>query len=96
MENLSERIENIIKSIVDNPDEVSVTTVGDGNTQLFTINVKKEDIGYVIGKEGKIIQALRKIIESLTWRRLNRRSIVEISDPKPISDLKRVRNRASA
>ena len=53
----------IVSSIVDNPDEVSIDEqLEDGITNL-TITVNTNDIGKVIGKEGKVIRSIRNIMK---------------------------------
>lgn len=56
----------ILKQIVEYPEEVKVEekVLGD-NLLTFTISTNKDDMGKVIGKEGKIIQALRNVIKIL-------------------------------
>lgn len=59
----------ILSHIVTNPDDVSVeeTETEDGNVTL-TIQVNKEDMGRVIGKEGKVIRAIRDVIKVLALK----------------------------
>ncbi len=53
----------ILSSIVDTPDKVSVTQDESEGVINFTVNVAKEDMGKVIGKNGKIIKAIRNVIK---------------------------------
>lgn len=53
----------LVSSIVDNPKKVVVTEEEDNAVVNFTIKVADEDIGKVIGKEGKIIKALRNVMK---------------------------------
>lgn len=53
----------IVSCIVDNPDEVKIDQSEENGVINFSISVAKEDAGKVIGKEGKIIRAIRNIMK---------------------------------
>lgn len=53
----------IIKEIVDNPDDVSVDEQTDGSKTVLTIHARQEDNGKIIGKQGRIIRAIREVIK---------------------------------
>lgn len=53
----------IIVSIVDNPDEVAISEQDDDGFITFTVSVAKEDMGKVIGKEGKVIKAIINVLK---------------------------------
>jgi len=59
---MSQLIENLIKRLVNQPDEVQVTQNEGDQTDVFELKVAKEDMGRVIGKKGRIIEALRTIV----------------------------------
>ncbi len=62
---MKELLEYIVKSIVNNPDEVEISerdSVDFPGLTILTINVSEEDIGIVIGKRGRTINAIRDII----------------------------------
>ena len=65
MINLSTVLSNIAKSIVDHPENVSVTTEEDGNEILMTLSVAEEDMGMIIGKRGKIAKAIRTVMKNV-------------------------------
>ncbi len=52
----------IIKGIVDKPEEVEITEEENQGIVNFTIKVATEDMGKVIGKEGKVIKAIRNVM----------------------------------
>ncbi len=65
---MKDTLSDIIKLLVDNPAGVSVEESDtDGMTQL-TVTVDKADMGKVIGKEGKVIRALRNIMKIKAFR----------------------------
>ncbi len=53
----------IINSIVDSPDKVSVAEETEGDFVTFKVVVDKEDMGKVIGKNGKVIRAIRNVLK---------------------------------
>ncbi|HEV2339275.1 MAG TPA: KH domain-containing protein [Patescibacteria group bacterium] len=53
----------IIKSIVDSPDDVAIEETDENGFVVFAVHVAKEDMGKVIGKEGKVIRAIRNIMK---------------------------------
>ena len=53
----------LVKAIVDNPDAVVVEETDDNGFVTLTITVASEDMGKVIGKEGKVIRALRNVMK---------------------------------
>ena len=52
------------KSLVSNPDEVKVKKTERGNTVIFELSVASEDMGKIIGKNGKRAQAIRSIMKA--------------------------------
>jgi predicted RNA-binding protein YlqC (UPF0109 family) len=70
-------IEEIAKSLVDNPDEVSVSEVEGDKTSVFELQVAKSDIGKVIGKQGNTARAIRTIL-SASGTKLGKRFVLEI------------------
>mgnify|MGYP001611185568 FL=1 len=53
----------IISSIVDSPDKVLITEENESDFVTFKLTVDKEDMGKVIGKNGKIIRAIRNVLK---------------------------------
>ena len=67
-------VEYVVKSIVDNPAQVSVTRTVDDMGVLITVQVSKEDMGKIIGKSGqtaKSIRILLRVIGAKTNTRIN-------------------------
>jgi hypothetical protein len=54
---------SIVKALVDNPDDVSIEEVDDNGYVTLTITVNKDDMGKIIGKEGKVIRAIRNVMK---------------------------------
>jgi predicted RNA-binding protein YlqC (UPF0109 family) len=59
---LKELIEYVAKSLVDNPDQVQVVEVEGEQTSVIELKVAKEDLGKVIGKQGRTARAMRTIL----------------------------------
>jgi hypothetical protein len=59
---LKDLITEIVKALVDQPEEVSVNEIGDGHTKVLEVRVAKTDMGKIIGKQGRTAQAIRTIL----------------------------------
>jgi len=70
-------IEMISKALVDKPDQVEVTEVEGEQTTVIELRVAKEDLGKVIGKQGRTARALRTILSAASTK-LRKRSVLEI------------------
>ena len=74
---MKELLELIAKSLVDHPDQVTVTEVeGDGTSEL-KLNVAQPDLGKVIGKQGRTARSIRTILAS-AGSKLQKRIVFEI------------------
>ena len=67
----------IAKSLVDKPDEVDLQEVEGEKTTVLDLRVAKEDLGKVIGKQGRTARAIR-IILNATATKLKKRAVLEI------------------
>lgn len=65
---MKEFIEYIAKNLVDNPDKVVINEVGGSHTLIIELGVDKSDIGKIIGKKGKTINAIRTLLMSVASR----------------------------
>ncbi|NDD90738.1 KH domain-containing protein [bacterium] len=74
---LSHLIEIIAKSLVDSPDQVHVNEVVGENTTVIELKVAKEDIGKIIGKQGRTAQAVRTVLNGASTK-LRKRTVLEI------------------
>ncbi len=59
---MKELIESIAKSLVDNPDKVRVTQLDGEQSSIIELRVAQEDMGKIIGKQGRNAQAIRTIL----------------------------------
>jgi len=64
MENIKNLLNTILSEIVDNPDQIIITTSETDKGTLFEIKVSKGDVGKVIGKQGRVASAIRTIVKA--------------------------------
>ncbi len=64
MTDLKETLTGIARAIVDSPDEVTVLETVDGNDVNLILSVAPDDMGMVIGKNGRIAKAIRSIMKA--------------------------------
>lgn len=74
---LKELIELMIKGIVENPDKVEINQIVGEKTSVFEIKADPDDIGKIIGKQGRNIKSIRTIINAASQRD-SKRVIIEI------------------
>lgn len=65
---MQELIEFIVKSVVSNKEAVSVSVDKNSKCTFYTVNVAQGDLGAVIGKGGKIAEAIRTVVKSANGR----------------------------
>jgi hypothetical protein len=70
-------IEYIAKALVDKPEEVVVTEIEGEQTSVIELKVAKEDLGKIIGKQGRTARAMRTILSAASTK-INKRSVLEI------------------
>ena len=63
---MEEILKTIIENLVDNKDQVEVTRVDDERGTLLKVKVASEDMGKVIGKQGRIAKAIRTVMKAIT------------------------------
>jgi predicted RNA-binding protein YlqC (UPF0109 family) len=74
---MKELLELIAKQLVDNPDKVSVTEVGGEQTTVLELRVAQQDLGKVIGKQGRTAHAIRTILNAAGMK-VKKRFVLEI------------------
>ena len=74
---MGELVEFIAKSLVDNPDEVKVNEVEGAQSVIIELKVAPEDMGKIIGKQGRIAKAIRTVVKAAAIKD-NKRVVVEI------------------
>ena len=74
---MKELLEVIAKSLVKNPDAVEVNVVEKENLTVFQLHVADEDMGKIIGKQGRIARAIRTVMKA-SASRSNKKVVVDI------------------
>ncbi|MCX7772741.1 MAG: KH domain-containing protein [Clostridia bacterium] len=74
---MKELLEQIAKSLVDSPEEVSVNEVEGEQSLILELKVAEDDMGKVIGKQGRIAKAIRIVMKAAAIKE-NKRVVVEI------------------
>jgi predicted RNA-binding protein YlqC (UPF0109 family) len=77
---MKELIEYIAKSLVDHPDEVQVRESGGGSRVRIELSVTKEDMGRVIGKSGKVANAIRALLR-VAAEREGKQATLDVMEP---------------
>lgn len=74
---LATLIEMIARALVDKPTEVSVNEVVGENTTVLELKVAKEDLGKIIGKQGRTARSIRTVLNGASTK-LKKRTVLEI------------------
>ena len=70
-------LEEIARALVDNPEDVQVTEVEGEQTTVLELRVRSEDLGKVIGKQGRTARAMRTILSAASAK-IKKRTVLEI------------------
>ena len=71
--------EMIVKSLVSDPDSISVKEFSNDDEIIIEVVVKEEDMGSVIGREGKIANSIRTVVQASSYLKDNKRVKINIS-----------------
>ena len=77
LSDLAKLIEHMAKMLVDLPDQVEVNEITGENTTVMELKVAKEDLGKIIGKQGRTARAVRTILNGASTK-LRKRTVLEI------------------
>ena len=72
-------LETIARAMVDQPELVSVTEIGGVHASIFELSVAKDDVGKIIGKQGRNADALRTLLKAAAAK-MKKRAVLEIMD----------------
>ena len=76
---LVELTEMVVKSLVSDPDSISVKEFSNDDEIIIEVVVKEEDMGSVIGREGKIANSIRTVVQASSYLKDNKRVKINIS-----------------
>lgn len=65
---MKEILETLIKSLVENTEEVTVTEKEEGKTTVFEVKVAQTDMGKVIGRQGRVAKSIRTVMKSVAGK----------------------------
>ena len=65
---MKEFVEYVARALVDHPDDVKVDVLNDGGQTVIELHVHQEDMGRVIGKDGRVANALRMLLRMMAAR----------------------------
>ena len=78
---MKDLIDYIAKSLVDDPTQVSVTQVRHGSQTILRLKVAKEDMGRVIGRQGRVANAMRLLL-NVSASRSGKQAYLDVEDPQ--------------
>jgi predicted RNA-binding protein YlqC (UPF0109 family) len=82
IEGMRDLVEHIVRGIVDDPDAVHVSEASDARGTVVRVRVAPADVGKVIGRSGRVAQALRVLVRAAASHE-GRRVLVEIEEQRP-------------
>jgi len=74
---LKELIKYILQALVDHPEQIKISEIEGKQSAVLEVKVAKEDIGKIIGKKGRTVQAIRTILSAASGKK-KKRTIMEI------------------
>ena len=77
---MKEILEVIIKNLVDNPDEVSINEKAEESSVTYEVKVAKDDMGKVIGKQGRVAKSIRTVMKSIAGKEHKKVNIEFLED----------------
>lgn len=77
---MKQLIEDIVKPLVDHPDDVSVEIDENASRIVYKLSVNQDDTGKVIGKQGRVAKAIRSIVYSAAGSYHKKKTYVDIVD----------------
>ena len=75
---MKELLEYVAKSLAEFPDDVCVTETGAGQNVTLQLKVNENDMGRIIGKQGRIAKAIRSLVKAAAMKE-NKKATVEIT-----------------
>ena len=76
---MKDLIKRIVQALVDHPEQVEISEVKGKRVSVLELKVAKEDIGKVIGKKGRNVQAIRTILNAASGK-VKKHAVIEIID----------------
>ena len=77
---IAELVRQVVVALVEDPESVRVETVDEGNTQTVNVRVNPDDIGKIIGRQGRVIKSLRTVARAASTYAGGKHIEVELVD----------------
>jgi hypothetical protein len=75
---MREFVEYVVKHLVDKPGEIVISEVVGEKTIVYELRVAQDDIGKVIGKQGRIVRSIQTLLNAASAKNRNKKAILEI------------------
>ncbi|GMA58886.1 hypothetical protein C7445_10611 [Alicyclobacillus sacchari] len=69
---MKDLVEYVVRSLVDHPDDVLVSPIEEGDTITYRVKVHADDVGRVIGRQGRVAKAIRNVVSAAAYRQKKR------------------------
>jgi len=73
-------VEEVVRLLVDHPEQVEIEEDLDGNTRTFFVRVAADDVGKVIGKSGRVVSALRAVVSAIASKEREKAYVKVVTD----------------
>jgi len=73
-------VETLVKSVVENPDEIQIDEEQEMGTRTFYVRVSAEDVGKVIGKSGRVVSAIRCVVSAVAAKSREKAYVKIVTD----------------
>ncbi|WP_067621341.1 KH domain-containing protein [Alicyclobacillus acidiphilus] len=69
---MKELLEFLVTSLVEHPEQVDISSTEEGDTVTFQVKVHADDVGRVIGRQGRVAKAIRNVVSAAAYRQKKR------------------------
>jgi uncharacterized protein len=73
-------VEHLVKSVVDEPDQIEIEEDVEGSTRTFHVRVAEGDVGKVIGKSGRVVSAIRSVVSAVAAKEREKAFVKIVTD----------------
>jgi uncharacterized protein len=73
-------VEELLRSVVENPDEVEIDEEVEDGTRIFYVRVNQDDVGKVIGKSGRVVSAVRCVVSAIAAKSREKAFVKIVTD----------------
>jgi uncharacterized protein len=73
-------VEELLRSVVENPDEVEIDEEVEDGTRIFYVRVNQDEVGKVIGKSGRVVSAVRCVVSAIAAKSREKAFVKIVTD----------------